>query len=258
MKTYADILVESIMGTTPEYTPRYREVPVYDKNGTLIGFNNVTPFSSHAAEVLRHNDIDFTKQYMNQGGTLTYFNLGPNNIATFSPDLETISLLTRPDSYQPLNEMEAPADFDSWFGGSAATEPNGAPMVFYHGVPHVYAGFDRFSDHPMGHFFTSDPDYAQRYAEKPINDDEEDDTGAIYPVYLSLKNPLVINPEDKDGVGDYSHHKHTAEDIRAGGYDGTMIRYADGEVEAMVIDADQIVSAVSARKPTNPSPMSRG
>jgi hypothetical protein len=37
-----------------------------------------------------------------------------------------------------------------------------------------------------------------------------------------------------------------------------MIRYADGEVEAMVIDADQIVSAVSARKPTNPSPMSRG
>ncbi len=145
-----------------------------------------------------------------------------------------------------LTELDAPQDMRAWLQGTKCCDASGKPLVMYHGVPHDYAGFDRFSDHPMGHFFTSDPDYAQAYAEKPIHADPDEDQGAIYPVYLSLKNPLVIDENDEEGVDTYSHHKLTAADIRARGHDGMMIRYSDGEVEAMVISAEQIVSTVQA------------
>lgn len=242
MKDYADFLVESVQA---EYTPRYREKPVY-KDGALIGFNGVM-FPYQAAEVLRHNGIDFNRQYQNQGGVITYFNLGDHNIATHSYELETVSLLTRYDP-RPITEMEAPADIHGWFGQSKCVDEAGRPLVMYHGVPHRFAGFDRFQDNPMGHFFTSDPDYAQAYAEKPISDDPEDDTGAIYPVYLRLINPLMVDEKDQEAYDAYRYHRHTAESLKAQGYDGMMVRYEDnGEVEAMVVNPDQIVSTVAAK-----------
>ena len=146
-----------------------------------------------------------------------------------------------------LCELDAPSDVRSWLRGTQCVDNTGKPLVMYHGVPNDYAGFDKFSDNPMGHFFTSDPDYAARYAEKPIHDDPEDDTGALYPVYLSLKKPWVIDENDEEGVEVYSYHQRTAAQLIEAGYDGMMIRYADGEVEAMVVSADQIVSAVQAR-----------
>ena len=146
-----------------------------------------------------------------------------------------------------LCEMEAPSDVRSWLRDTQCVDGTGKPLVMYHGVPHDYAGFDKFSDNQMGHFFTSDPDYAARYAEKPIHDNSEDDTGALYPVYLSLKNPWVIDENDEEGVAAYTRHKRTAAQLIEQGYDGMMIRYQDGEVEAMVVSGDQIVSAVQAR-----------
>lgn len=149
---------------------------------------------------------------------------------------------------ESLNEMDAPSDMRAWLQGTQCVDGQGKPLVMYHGVPHDYAGFERFDDtHQMGHFFTSDPDYAARYAEKPIHDDHEEDTGALYAVYLSLKNPLVIDENDEEGVATYTQHGKTAAALKAEGYDGMMIRYADGEVEAMVVSSDQIVSAVQAR-----------
>ena len=149
-----------------------------------------------------------------------------------------------------LVEMEAPADFGAWFANSKCVDDRGHPLVMYHGVPAIYAGFDRFSDSPMGHYFTSDSSYAQVYAEKPIDqwgDGSYEDSGAIYPVYLSLRNPIIVDEHDKEAVDDYSHHHHTAASLKAAGYDGMMIRYADGEVEAMVISADQIVSTLAVQ-----------
>lgn len=146
-----------------------------------------------------------------------------------------------------LNEMDAPSDMRAWLADTRCVDGQGKPLIMYHGVPHRYAGFDRFNDHPMGHFFTSDADYAAAYAEKPVNNDPEDDTGALYPVYLSLKNPWIVDENDKESMSLYTGHGKTAADLRSEGYDGMMIRYADGEVEAMVCSADQIVSAVQAR-----------
>lgn len=149
-----------------------------------------------------------------------------------------------------LVEMEAPADFGAWFANSKCVDDHGRPLVMYHGVPAIYAGFDRFSDNPMGHYFTSDASYAQSYAEKPIDqwgDGSYEDSGAIYPVYLSLRNPIIVDEHDEEAVSNYSHHHHTAASLKASGHDGMMIRYADGEVEAMVISSDQIVSTLAVQ-----------
>jgi hypothetical protein len=151
--------------------------------------------------------------------------------------------------------MNAPPNFDVWFRGSKVIDRTGKPLVMYHGVPHDYAGFEVFDPGHMGVYFTSDPEYAEAYAEKPIHDNEDEDTGAIYPVFLQLTNPLMIDENDPHEYDKYRYHGYTIKDLRGMGYDGMMVIYSDGEVEALVCSENQIVSAIAAGKSTNPNPI---
>lgn len=87
-------------------------------------------------------------------------------------------------------------NFKAWFGESAIVNEDGAPMVVYHGTPDT---FDSFSpetlgahtgneDAKQGFFFTSSARDAAEYIYK-----DGDASGAVMPVYLSMKNPYVTD-----------------------------------------------------------------
>ena len=85
-------------------------------------------------------------------------------------------------------------EFESWFAGSTVTTKDGQPRVMYHGSP--VTGFDSFNTfggtaglYGPGSYFTDSPYVAGTYA---LKKGKVGEASGIYPVYLSIKNPLVI------------------------------------------------------------------
>lgn len=114
-------------------------------------------------------------------------------------------------------QTDTPA-FRKWFGDSKVVDENGEPLVVYHGTPN--GGFSSFDaerigantgaaggEHGLGGFyFTSDANIADTYSRSAdvemVNEYEKlfgeppkaitaPNGSSIYPVYLSLLNPLV-------------------------------------------------------------------
>lgn len=175
-------------------------------------------------------------------------------------------------------QTETPA-FKKWFEGSKVVDAEGKPLVVYHGTP--TPGFDTFDpsqigrnfNDPAGFFFSSSTahqvvsrgngkievynDGAGQYA---------GDEGAIYPVYLRMKNPKIIEG-DADGAGVFSLVEsrtrgagYALQDALAEGYDGIIVRDVganpDAEVLYSVPNSNQIKSAIGNRgtfDPANPS-----
>ncbi len=89
-------------------------------------------------------------------------------------------------------------EFDLWFGGSKVRNPDGSPKVFYHGTKTKFKAFDTKSSELGSHFGT--PEQAAEFVEQDpavFTDEElgedytvEGRTDQIFPVYLSIKNPL--------------------------------------------------------------------
>ena len=86
------------------------------------------------------------------------------------------------------------AAFKAWFGDSKVVDAQGAPLVVYHGSPS--GEITEFSNGGKGggnkgFYFTRKSGLAQQYANGtyPKNMDKG---GAVYPVYLSIQNPFVI------------------------------------------------------------------
>lgn len=86
----------------------------------------------------------------------------------------------------PATETEA---FRRWFGDSKVVDADGKPMVVYHGAGKDFESFStdggKGKTFGTGAFFSSSKDVANTYA-----------VGAqqsVYPVYLSLKNPVVVD-----------------------------------------------------------------
>ena len=96
--------------------------------------------------------------------------------------------------------------FKRWFKNSKVVDESGEPLVVYHGSRSDIENFDptvvegnqgEFGQ--TGMYFTEDPDYAQTYAMfAGVTEGNRGRAAAgqtIYPVYLSIQNPLVIkNP----------------------------------------------------------------
>lgn len=78
------------------------------------------------------------------------------------------------------NQTQTP-EFKAWFGDSQATSDEGTPQVFYHGAK--AGGFSTF-DKPS--YFAPEPKVAEGYM-------REKRGSAMYPVYLSAKNPLRVS-----------------------------------------------------------------
>ena len=163
-------------------------------------------------------------------------------------------------------------EFKKWFGDSKVVDEQGKPLVVYHGSPADIEAFDPAKS-PVGNkgmYFTTDTLLAETYARRE---------GAMYPVYLSIKNPLILDgyslPEKgikvriarllfpkkykealakqqlKDNLTDKDAGRYfTQSDVdalRAAGYDGviTMNAYPGGNLQALVVfEPTQIKSAI--------------
>jgi len=97
-------------------------------------------------------------------------------------------------------------EFKAWFGdfeanpekASKVVDENGEPMVMYHGTNHSDKGdaftYFQIEENPthglfgMGAYFTANFDVADSYTTK-----EKSNTPTIYPVFLSIKNPLDMD-----------------------------------------------------------------
>ena len=87
--------------------------------------------------------------------------------------------------------MSEPAlrNFYNWFGDSKVVDEQGRPLVVYHGTNKKFNIFNPFS------WFTSNKDYAEGYAKDRI--ESIFSKKAVYPVYLSVSNPVNLPSTDK-------------------------------------------------------------
>lgn len=91
-------------------------------------------------------------------------------------------------------QTETPA-FKAWFGDSKVVDEDGSPLVVYHGTTaeHNFASFDTASG--LGSHFSVEPAVAGVFSNIG--------GGRVYPVFLSLKNPLRLTDQgswDRDAV----------------------------------------------------------
>lgn len=87
-------------------------------------------------------------------------------------------------------------DFEAWFRGSKVVDENGDPLICYHGT---FSNIDEFF---VGTHFGDQIaaqtriDHRHRDKDYPLFSKHHD--GKVYPVYLSIKNPLRV--EDNHGM----------------------------------------------------------
>lgn len=85
-------------------------------------------------------------------------------------------------------------EFKAWFGGSKVVDESGQPRVVYHGTPNLFSAFDKAylpapsANDPgfygQGFYFADSYPASWRYTRGK---------GVILPLYLSIKNPLVLD-----------------------------------------------------------------
>lgn len=161
----------------------------------------------------------------------------------------------------PASQITTP-EFKAWFGDSKVVDESGRPVVVYKGMyPYDYtqetetspgpeiAAIRRPSEFPafnrgepginVAGFF-GDRDTASRFATGM--------QGAVYPVFLSLQSPLVIDAGGKN-AGDIQFGESGRpfrDEIRSGKYDGAVIKNTKDEGTIYVaLRSEQIKSAVS-------------
>lgn len=93
------------------------------------------------------------------------------------------------------NPQTKTPEFKKWFWDSKVVDEDGEPKVMYHGTPN--GNFDSFDTYGAKHgvfgsgsYFTENQDVARGYAYKGK---KEPAKPSIYPVYLSIKNPMDMN-----------------------------------------------------------------
>jgi hypothetical protein len=189
--------------------------------------------------------------------------------------------------------------FRDWFGDSKVIGPDGEPLVVYHGTGRNFTKF-KGATFSGASFFTSNPEIASGYAanrsdgfvvrgggiqEGPFPTREEAEqyrrndfeggrisaagNALVYPVYLSVKNPLVV---DAGGAGwnqlVVNGENVTSNDLprlaKAGGHDGVIVQNVQDNTSAtdgvvgdvfLTLKATQIKSATGNRgtfDPANP------
>ena len=106
-------------------------------------------------------------------------------------------------------------EFTTWFGESKVVDEDGNPLIMYHGTPS--GGFTEFKlgASPTfglfgpGFYFTDSPKIASSYAFKEGKEEASLFNTSVYPIYLSIKNPIDMDkPVDLkqwlDILGNYS------------------------------------------------------
>ena len=161
------------------------------------------------------------------------------------------------------------AAFKAWFGDSKVVDAEGKPLVVYHGTP--TPEFTRFTKGqgmggPLGMWFASTGEAASRFATTRYADQGP----AVYPVYLSIQNPMEYQGWSgfTDKVAEFRPGKLLEDKVKSlrrslaqKGYDGIVIRGSDTDSggsrdDWVAFRPEQIKSAignVGTFDPNNPS-----
>ena len=129
-------------------------------------------------------------------------------------------------TYSTEREQTATPEFKRWFGDSKVVDADGKPLVVYHGTTANFDAFDPskrgdvtgVSDAKQGFFFVASGKAASEFTWK-----SGAMTGSVMPVYLSMRNPLVV-----DLPGEWAPRKYdeALARARAEGRDGLIVRGA--------------------------------
>jgi hypothetical protein len=97
------------------------------------------------------------------------------------------------DSMLPASSQIKSKFFKNFFKDSKVVDENGEPLIVYHGTIFDFTQFanDKISRTSIinGHFFSDNLNLVNEYARSP--------NSSIKPVYLSLKNPMIIDAEGR-------------------------------------------------------------
>jgi hypothetical protein len=124
-------------------------------------------------------------------------------------------------------------DFDTWFSGSKVTNPNGSPLVAFHGTQAAFQNFETPA------WFTPSEFHADNFSADWGDQGERTPESRVIPVYLAFKNPLYTNDW---GMTEPSNIVEWLADLKGRGYD-SVIFSCEGEVELIALDASQILPA---------------
>jgi hypothetical protein len=93
-------------------------------------------------------------------------------------------------------------EWRAWFGDSKVVDENGNPRVVYHAT-RAAKDFDVFKiTKDLGYHFGSTPDAANRALGSRVGGVTQSGGARIYPVYLSIKNPLRVSETGSAMMGD--------------------------------------------------------
>ena len=135
------------------------------------------------------------------------------------------------------------------FTGSVLADGQGRPVVLYHGSSSTFSEFESRHHVGDGIYFSTDPQYASNYAEARAS---LSGAATVYPAHLAIRQPLELLGDRAADWERYTQRGFDTRELAAQGYDGVVMRYADGEIEAMVFHPWQIRSAVGYD--TSPAP----
>ncbi len=120
--------------------------------------------------------------------------------------------------------------FKRWFGDSKVVDAEGKPLVMYHGA----RGAD-ISEFRPATYFTEDAGEAGDYA----------GSGAVYPVFISIKNPYEASDEpDAENRSELTGlDEFNTQELAAQGYDGVIARRNGVTLWAIPFGSAQVKSA---------------
>lgn len=167
----------------------------------------------------------------------------------------------------PLRDIVPPQteEFNTWFGDSKVVDLNQNPVLVYHGTNQDVNEFTtqpnalrpRFYAGEIGSWFGDNPKVANNFA-RGLSSPREG--GAVYPAYLSIKNPKVYNSYQEFLSAAKGRRSAPAmrRDLIKQGYDGIHIKDSDTDFggrrdDWVAFHPEQIKSAFNLRPTSDPS-----
>jgi len=134
------------------------------------------------------------------------------------------------------------AEFKQWFEGSKVVNPDGSPLLLYHGTKKKVDTLNLKGTYYWGIYATALKEYARKYG--PI----------ILSLYMSIKNPLILHAGqdmsiehgeirlDREIVGFYRElDMDVISFLQQKGYDGIIVIYKGIYCfEAVAFSSDQV------------------
>lgn len=111
-------------------------------------------------------------------------------------------------------------EFKFWFGKSVATQPDGKPIVFYHGTNAEFDTFrpSRSGKYGSGIYFTNSPSSAESYKKSARGQGNEP---KIIKVHLRMENPVFLHEPIPDAARDRIVKEMTDAGFKLSGYQGS-------------------------------------